>query len=94
MTNAEVFKEYGTEKWVIEQNLCFMLQAYWEEHGKKALEDARNGYITSAMPYNPVSFVKEFMRDETLCAVEYAEKSKIATVENSIIIDTDFTELT
>lgn len=46
------------------------------------------------MPYNPVSFVKEFMKDETLCDVEYAEKSKISTVEDNIIGDTDFIELT
>lgn len=93
MTNAEVFKEYGPEKWVIEQNLCFLLQTYWEEHGKKAIEDAKNGYITNTMPYNPVSFVKEFMKDETLCAVEYAEKSKISNIENNIIGDADFIEL-
>lgn len=94
MTNSEVFKEFNTEKWVIEQNLYFLLQTYWEKHGKKAVEDAKNGYITSGMPYNPVSFVKEFMKDETLCAVEYAEKSKISTVENNIIGDIDFIELT
>ena len=93
MTNAEVFKQSGTEKWVIEQNLCFLLQEYWEEYGKKAIEQAKNGYITHDMPYNPVSFVKQFMKDETYCEVEYAEKSKIYTVENNIVGDTDFTEL-
>lgn len=94
MTNQEVFKEYGTEKWVIEQNLCFLLQTYWETHGKKAIEDAKNGYITRCMPYNPISFVKEFMEDETLCDVERAEKAKISTIENNIIVDADFIELT
>lgn len=94
MTNAELFKEYGTEKWVIEQNLCFLLQEYWEEHGKKAIEQAKNGYTTSDMPYNPVSFVKNFMKEETICDVEYAEKSKISTVENNTIVDVKFTELT
>lgn len=94
MTNSEVFKEYGTERWIIEQNLCFLLQEYWETHGKKAVEQAKNGYITSGMPYNPVSFVKEFMKKETLCEVEWAEKSKISTVEDNIIEDVDFKELT
>ncbi len=93
MTNLEVFKEYNTEQWVIEQNLYFLLQAYWEEYGKKAVEDAKNGYISSEMPYNPVSFVKKFMKEETLCEVEYAEKSKISNIENSIE-DVDFIELT
>ena len=94
MTNEEIFKQYSTERWVIVQNLCFLLQEYWEKHGKKAVEDAKNGYITSDMPYNPVGFVREFMKDETFCNVGYAEKSKIYTVENSTIEDADFTELT
>lgn len=94
MTNSEVFEQYNTERWVIEQNLCFLLQEYWEKHGKKAIEQAKNGYVTSDMPYNPVSFVKQFMRDETICDIEYAEKSKISTIENNIIEDVEFTELT
>lgn len=93
MTNSEIFKQYNTEEWVIEQNLCFLLQEYWETHGKKAIDDAKNGYITSGMPYNPVSFVKKFMKGETLCDVEYAEKSKISNIENNIIGDADFIEL-
>ncbi len=94
MINSEVFEQYNTERWVIEQNLCFLLQEYWEEHGKKAIEQAKNGYVTGDMPYNPVSFVKKFMKDETLCDVEYAEKSKISTIENNTIEDADFVELT
>lgn len=94
MTNSEVFKQYNTEQWVIEQNLCFLLQEYWEKYGKKAIEQAKNGYVTSGMPCNPVSFVKQFMKDETLCDVEFAEKSKISTLENNIVGDTDFIELT
>ena len=94
MTNSEVFRQYNTEKWVIEETLCFLLQEYWEIHGKKAIEDAKNGYITSNMPYNPVSFVKKFMRDETICDVVAAEKSKISTIENNTIGDAEFIELT
>lgn len=94
MTNAEVFKQYNTENWVIEQNLCFLLQAYWDAHGQKAVEDAKNGSVTRSMPYNPISFVKKFMKDETLCTVEYAEKSKVSTIENNTVIDAEFVELT
>ena len=94
MTNQEVFEQYNTEKWVIEQNLYFLLQSYWEEHGKKAIEQAKNGYVTSNMPYNPVSFVKEFMKEETLCDVKYAEKSKMATIKHGIIVDAEFREIT
>ena len=94
MTNAELFKEYSSEKWVIEQNLCFLLQEYWETHGKKAVEQAKNGYTTSDMPFNPVTFVKNFMKEETICDIGYAEKSKISTVENNTIVDAKFTELT
>ena len=94
MKNSEVFKQYGTEQWVIEQNLCFLLQEYWEKHGKKAIEQAKNGYVTSGMPCNSVSFVKEFMKEETICDVEYAEKSKIFNLENNTVGDADFTELT
>jgi len=94
MKNSEVFKQYGTEQWVIEQNLCFLLREYWEKYGKKAIEQAKNGYVTSNMPCNPVSFVKEFMKDETICDVEFAEKSKISTLESNIVGDTDFIELT
>ncbi len=94
MTNAEIFKQYNTEEWVIEQNLCFLLQEYWDTYGKKAIEQAKKGYVTSGMPYNPVSFVKKFMKDETYCDVKYAEKSKISTVENNVIEDADFIELT
>ena len=75
MINEEVFKNYGSEKWVIEQNLCFLLQGYWEDLYRK-------GYVKeSKMPINPVGTVKKFMKDETLCAVEYAEKSKMATLQ-------------
>ena len=92
MTNQEVFKEYGSEKWVVEQNLCCLLQEYWESYGKKAVEDAKNGYTTSGMPYNPVTFVKKFMKEETYCELEYAEKSKMETLRSNVI-DADFTEL-
>lgn len=95
MTNQEIFEQYNTEKWVIEQNLCFMLQEYWEKYGKKAIEQAKNGYTSSDMPYNPISFIKTFMKEETHCEVKYAEISKMNTLENNVVetIDVDCTEL-
>ena len=87
MTNEELFRQYGTEKWIIEQNLCFLLQIYWEENcaGKHG-----NGTM---MPENPVSFVKKFMKEETLCETHYAEMSKMKTVADSVIEDATYTEL-
>jgi hypothetical protein len=74
MTNQELFEQYNTEKWVIEQNLCFLLQLYWDRHCQDAFH--------SGMPENPVTFVKKFMKEETICDVEYAEKSKMSTLES------------
>ena len=87
MTNQELFEQYNTEKWVIEQNLCFFLQEYWDKHCKNEFH--------SGMPENPVSFVKRFMKEETICDIEYAEKSKINTLESNEteIIDVDYMEL-
>ena len=87
MTNQEVLEQYNTEKWVIEETLCYLLQTYWEKHGTKAIEQAKNGYTSNQMPYNPVSFVKEFMKKETYCNVEFAEKSKMNTVSKGVVID-------
>ena len=77
MVNSEVLKEYNTEQWAIEETLTFLLQEYWEDTHKK-------GYVKeSHMPINPVSFVKKFMKEETYCNVEFAEKSKMNTLENN-----------
>ena len=89
MLNKEVFEQYSTEQWVIEQSLCFMLQTYWDA----ILEDIKRGYNGSSMPINPVSFVKKFMKEETLCSVEYAEMSKMDKVEKNIIADVEFKEV-
>ena len=79
MKNADIFAEYGSEKWVIEQNLCFLLQEYWQEIYDK-------GYVKEAhMPINPVGFTKEFMKEDTLCDIECAEKSKMQTLEKNVI---------
>ncbi len=86
MTNQELFEQYGSEKWVIEQNLCFLLQTYWEECHSK-------GYIMeSHMSVNPVGFVKQFMKEETLCNIKYAEQSKMDGL-NDNAIEANFYEL-
>ena len=90
MTNAEFFANYGTEKWATEQNLCFLLQGYWE-----AIRE-RTGVgkeLPSQMPLNPVSYVKEFMKEETLVETEWAERSKMDTVEKNTVIDGEFREV-
>ncbi|MEE3344687.1 MAG: hypothetical protein VZS44_11375 [Bacilli bacterium] len=90
MTNQEVFEEYNTEKWVIEQNLCFMLQKYWEEC--RAKYGDINLKITE-LPINPVGFVKQFLKEETICDIEIAEKSKLDTINKSVIGDADYIEI-
>ena len=87
MTNQEVFTQFGSEKWVVEQTLCFMMQDYWEKLHEK-------GYVKeSQMPINPVSFIKGFMKEETITDINYAEKSKIDTVENNVVIDADYIDI-
>lgn len=77
MVNSEVLKEYNTEQWVIEETLSYLLQTYWEDAYRK-------GYVKEQhMPINPVGFVKKFMKEETYCDVEFAEKSKIQTLEDN-----------
>lgn len=79
MMNQELFQQFGTEKWVVEQNLCFLMQEYWEELHK-------NGYVKeSQMPINPVGFIKKFMKEETHCDVEIAEQSKMNTLEDNVV---------
>lgn len=82
MTNAEVLKEYNTEKWVIEEVLQFLLLEY-----RDATQNGR--------PINTVGFVKDFMKQETYASVEYAEKSKMDRVESNVIdvVDADVREI-
>lgn len=93
MTNAEVFDKFHTEKWVLEQNLCFMLQDYWDKIREKTGIGEK---LPSQMPINPVTFVKAFMKEETIVNVPWAEKSKMDNImkhpEN--IIEAEFTEIT
>lgn len=87
MQNSEVFAQYGSEKWVVEQNLCFLLQNFWEQLHTK-------GYVKeSHCPLNPVSVVKSFMKEETIVDIPYAEMSKMEHIEKSAIIDAEFKEV-
>ena len=88
MTNAEVFEKYHTEKWVTEENLCFLLQEYWEKIREK------NADLPAKMPINPVTFVKQFMKSETLVSAEWADTSLNDTARSNPenIIDVEFTD--
>ena len=44
-------------------------------------------------PFNTVGFIKNFMKEETLVEVEWAEKSKLDHLEKNGCIDGDFREL-
>jgi len=81
MTNRELFERYNTKKWIIEQNLCFLLQEYWDKHCKDEFH--------SRMPENPVSFVKKFMKEETICDIKCVDEN-----DENIVEDVDFIELT
>ena len=80
MTNKEVFESYGSERWVVEDNLYFLLQEFAEKLGVRP-------------PFNTVGFIKNFMKEETLVEVEFAEKSKLDHLEENGCIDGDFREL-
>ena len=91
MTNQDVFKEYGSENWVIVENLGYLLQLYWDKL-RESYPDRRLSDFYSP-PINTVGFVKDFMKSETYVETEWAEKSKINSVEKSVIIDADVKEL-
>lgn len=76
MTNAEVFNQYGTEQWVIEENLCFMLQEFCESENIRPKA-------------NLVTFIKKFMKEDTIIDVEYAEKSAIHTAKKNVVCEAD-----
>lgn len=81
MLNKDIFKEYNTENWVIEENLCYLLQMYKDE-------------LMKNKDPNILGFVKNFMKQETFIEVKYAEKSKMNTVETNVIdVDTLDAEL-
>lgn len=80
MTNNEVLKNYGTEEWVVREILSYLLMEYTEKLGVE----------TSS---NPVAFVIEFLNKETYVYTELAEKSKMDSVNKSVVIDIDGREI-
>lgn len=80
MTNNEVLKNYGTEEWVVREILSYLLMEYTEKLGVE----------TSS---NPVAFVIEFLNKETYVYTELAEKSKMDSVNKSVVIDVDGKEI-
>lgn len=74
MTNKEVFNNYGTEGWVVEEVLSYLLLEY------KELVKQNNWQST-----NTVGFVKNFLKEETLVNTNFAEKSKIENLEKNVI---------
>lgn len=91
MLNSEIFENYGTEKWVIEENLSYMLQEYWEAASRELKKYGKD--IPMHSPINTVGFVKGFMKEETLVSAKYAEKSKMETLEKGEILDGEFREV-
>ena len=89
MTNQEFFKEFGSEQWAVEQNLSFLLLKYFDTCRDRDL------LPSSHPPINTVSFVKEFMKQETEVDLDMAEASKQHTLERDIeeIEDGDFREI-
>lgn len=87
MTNTEAFERYSSEKWVLEENLCFMLQDFWDKVREKS-----DVQLPNKMPINPVTFIKGFLKGDTLVDVKLAEKSKMENTSKSpeTIIDVEF----
>lgn len=86
MQNSDFFENYGSEKWAVEQNLCYLLQEYWDAVRKKTVEGKN---LPAQMPLNPVSFVKQFMKEESLVEVKYAEMSKMDHLEDRVVAESD-----
>lgn len=77
MTNKELFQI--NEPWATEQNLCFLLQIYWDKINEK------DNKRYQSMPINPVSFAKEFLKDETLVDTNIVELSKMESLQDNCI---------
>ena len=76
MTNKEVIENYNTEQWVMEELMFDLLHEFMD----------KANISRGSLRFNMVGFIKEFMKQEALCDVEYAEKSKIASLESKEII--------
>lgn len=96
MTNREALAKYGDLSYVAEEIMCFLLQEYWEKHGKTACDKANRGYTFSAMPFNPVTFTKEFMKEETLVNTDVLDNVIVAekrSILNQFATKTDVVDV-
>lgn len=77
MTNKEAIEKYSKDMpFVAEQIMYFLLQEYWEELHEK-------GYVKeSHSPVNGVSFVKKFLKEETIVETDALDRY---TVRDSVI---------
>jgi hypothetical protein len=83
MINKEVFEQFGSEQWVIEENLCYLLREYADK-------------LDIVHPYNPVTFVKNFMKEETYVDTKYAEMRAVDTARENVVadyVDGEYTEI-
>lgn len=72
MKNADVFKEYGSERVIMEQQLCFFAQDLQEKLGIQ-------------FPFNLVTEIKKFMSDESYVDVGFAENVKMDSLKKDMI---------
>ena len=83
MINKEVFEQFGSEQLVIEENLCYLLREYADK-------------LDIVHPYNPVTFVKNFMKEETYVDTKYAEMRAVDTARENVVadyVDGEYTEI-
>ena len=79
MINSEVFREFNTEQYIIEQNLYSLIQDFCNKNN-----------ITPNC--NVVSFIKNFMKEETIVDINYAKKEALYTAEKNVVIEVDCTD--
>ena len=91
MTNKEVFAKYGDMQWAIESNLCFLLQEFWET----VKDNQPELKLPSHPSINPVSFVKKWMKEETIVEVGMAERNlqKNLSANENVIEDAEYKEV-
>ena len=91
MNNKELFERgYAHE---IEENMCYLLQEYWD---KIAEREFHNKY--RQCPFNPVSFIKDFMKRDTYVNYEITDmlnrkESTSINLDTSNVVDGEYIEL-
>ena len=85
MTNKELFQTRADYE--VEENLGYLLQIYWDKVKEKI---PGNHYLQS--PINPVSFVKEFLKEETYVNTDISDRLQNQN-NDIIIIDGEYREI-